>query len=182
MQSLRLAGGLDEARAVAAKALAAKPDDPAVLAEVGKVRLAAGEPEAAIALLGKAAAGNAQDWRARSALGLAYDRLGEYDHADASYEAALAIAPDNATILNNFALSRAMANDFAQARTLAQRAAAAAGADLRVRQNLALIDALSGDMAGAEALTRRDLPPPLARATLDYYRRLAAATAARRAQ
>ncbi len=37
-------------------------------------------------------------------------------------------------------------------------------------------------MAGAEELTRHDLPPPLANATLDYYRQLAAATTAPRHQ
>ncbi len=104
MQSLRLAGGLDEARAVAAKTLAASPNDPAVLAEVGKVKLAAGDADAAVALLQKAVAADPQDWRSRSALGLAYDRLGDFDRADASYKAALAVAPDNAAVLNNFAL------------------------------------------------------------------------------
>ncbi len=172
MQSLRLAGGLDEARAVAAKALAARPNDPAILAEVGKTRLATGQAADAIKLLHLAAASDAGDWRIRSALGLAYDRLGDYAHADENYQAALALSAENAAVLNNFALSRAMAGDIPGARALAQRAVAAAGADLRMRQNLALIYALSGNMAKAEELTRRDLPPALARDTLAYYREL----------
>ena len=175
MRSLRLVGGLDEAQAVAAKALKLKPDDPAVLAEVGKVKLAKGEATEAAALLARAVNGDAHDWKLRSALGLAYDRLGDYGRADRSYEAALRIAPDNAAVLNNFALSRAMANDLDGARGLARRAIAAPGADLRVRQNLALIYALSGNMPKAEELTRRNPPPALARQTIEYYRDLAAA-------
>jgi Flp pilus assembly protein TadD len=176
IRSLRLAGGLDEAQAVAAKALKLKPDDPALLAEAGKVKLAMGEAAAAARFLARAAAADAGDWRLRSALGLAYDRLGKYGRADQNYEAALKLSPDNAAVLNNFALSRAMANDLDGARGLAQRASAAPGADLRVRQNLALIYALSGDISKAADLTRRDLPPALARQTIQYYRDLAAAS------
>jgi Flp pilus assembly protein TadD len=175
MQSLRLVGSLAEANEIATKAVAAKPDDPTVLAEAGKVKLAGGNAKEAVRLLEKAAAADAQDWRTRSALGLAFDRLGEWDAADRSYQAALTVSPDNAAVLNNYALSRAMAGDIAEARALAQRAASAAGADLRVRQNLALIYALSGSMAKAEELTRRDLPPTEARETIEYYRELTAA-------
>lgn len=170
MQSLRLAGGLDEARSVEAKALAARPHDPTVLAEAGKVQLAAGQPVDAIKLLQQADAG---DWRVRSAMGLAYDRLGDYARADENYRAALDLSADNAAVLNNYALSRVLAGDIAGARALAQRATAASGANLRVRTNLALIYALSGNLAKAEELTRRDLPPALARDTLNYYRELA---------
>ncbi len=180
MQCLRLIGGLDEASAVADKAVAARPADADVLAEAGKVKLASGQPDAAVDLLQRAIAADAKDWRTRSALGLAYDRLGDYDSADESYKTALAISPDNASILNNYGMSRAMANDLDSARTLLLHAAMMPNADVRVRQNLALVYALSGDIAKAEELTRRDLPPALANATLDYYRQLAAAAPASR--
>lgn len=174
MQSLRALGALDQARDVAAVALAANPDNPAVLAEVGKVRLARGDLQDAVTLLERAAALEPKDWKVRSALGVAYDRLGDPTKAEDSYKAALRIAPDNAAVLNNYALSRAMAHDLPGARALLQRAVAGVGSDVRVRQNLALIYALSGDMTQAEALTVHDLPPDLARKTLAYYRELAA--------
>ena len=173
METLRLTGGLDEARAVAEKALATRPDDPGVLAEAGKVKLATGQLDDAIKLLKRAVAADDKDWKSRSALGLAYDRVGEYAKAEEMYRAALAIAPDNAAVLNNYALSRAMANDLASARELLQHAAASPSADVRVRQNLALIYALSGDMAKAEELTRHDLPPAMVGQTLEYFRQLA---------
>ena len=161
-------------RAAAAAALAANPDNPDVLAEAGKVKLASGDLNGAVKLLQRAADLDAQDWKVRSALGVAYDRLGNRQKAEESYQAALKISPDNAAVLNNLALSRAMAHDLAGARELLQRAVASAGSDVRVRQNLALVYALSGDMTQAEALTLHDLPPDLARDTLAYYRTLAA--------
>ena len=172
MRTLREMGALDQARDVADKVAAAKSSDPTLIGEVGKVRLATGELPEAVRLLGQAAELNPLDWRARSALGVAYDRLGDSKRAAESYQAALQVSPDNPAVLNNYALSRAMANDLTGARELLQRAVNGAGADVRVRQNLALIYALSGNMAQAEALTLRDLPPDLARATLAYYREL----------
>ncbi len=174
MQSLRTLGALDQARDAAAKALAANPDNPAVLAEAGKVKLASGELNDAVKFLQRASDLDPQDWKSRSAAGVAYDRLGNRQKAEESYQAALKISPDNAAVLNNLALSRAMAHDLAGARELLQRAVASAGSDVRVRQNLALVYALSGDMTQAEALTLHDLPPDLARETLAYYRELAA--------
>jgi Flp pilus assembly protein TadD len=180
MQTLRLTGGLDEARSVAAKALSTKPADPGILAEAGKVKLATGQIDEAIKLLQSAVAADTTDWKSRSALGLAYDRVGDYAKAEDCYAEALAIAPDSASVLNNYALSRAMANDLPAARDLLQRAAAEPDADIRVRQNLALVYALSGNMAKAEELTRRDLPPALVRPAIDYYRQLAASAATKR--
>jgi Flp pilus assembly protein TadD len=180
MKALRLIGGLDEARAVAEKALAAKTTSPAVLAEAGKVKLATGQLDDAIRLLKRAVAADPKDAKSLSALGLAYDRLGDYKGAESWYRAALALAPGDAAVLNNYGLSRAMANDLDGARTLLQRAAAAPNADLRVRQNLALVYALSGEMDKAEELARHDLPPALVSETLDYYRRLAAVATTRR--
>jgi Flp pilus assembly protein TadD len=173
LQSLREVGAIDQANSVATQILASKPSDAAIVGEVGKVRLAGGQLNEAIKLLQRAGELDAQDWKSRSALGVAYDRLGDARKAEESYQAALAVSPNNASVLNNFALSRAMANDLSTARDLLQRAVSSANGDLRVRQNLALIYALSGNMAQAEALTLRDLPPDAARETLAYYRELA---------
>jgi Flp pilus assembly protein TadD len=180
MQSLRMSGGLDEARGVAAKVIASKVTDPAVIAEAGKVKLATGQVDDAIRLLKQATSDNGKDSSSLAALGLAYDRLGEFQQADAYYNKALAIAPNDANVLNDYALSQLMANNLADALNLMQRAAASPNADLRVRQNLALVYALSGNMTKAEELTRRDLPPAMVGATLDYYRQLAAAAPLKR--
>ncbi len=173
MSSLRELGEIEPARQVADQIQAVKPNDGAVLAEIGKVRLASGQLPQAVAALQRATELEPGDWRTRSALGVAHDRLGDRARAEENYRGALAISPDNPVVLNNLALSRAMANDLAGARELLQRAVANSRADVRVRQNLALVYALSGNMAQAEALTLQDLPPDLARETLAYYRELA---------
>jgi len=173
MQSLRAMGALEPAREVAEKAIAAKPNDPAIVGEVGKIRLADGQLDDAVTLLKRASDLDPKDWKARSALGVAYDRLGDSKKADEAYQAALKVSPENPAILNNQALSHAMADDLPGAREILQRAVASPAADIRVRQNLALIYALSGDMAKAEALTLRDLSPDAARERLAYYRELA---------
>lgn len=173
MQSLREMGDLDQARQVADAVLLAKPNDAMVVAEVGKVRLASGQLPNAVSLLQRAVELDPADWKSRSALGVAYDRLGDSAKAEEAYRAALGISPNNPVVLNNLALSRVLANDLAGARELLQRAVASSRSDVRVRQNLALLYALSGNMAQAEALTLQDLPPDLARATLAYYRELA---------
>ncbi len=173
MQSLREMGDLEQARTVADAVLLARPNDATVVAEVGKVRLASGQLPNAVALLQRAVELDPADWKSRSALGVAYDRLGDSAKAEESYRAALGISPNNPVVLNNLALSRVLANDLAGARELLQRAVDSSRADVRVRQNLALLYALSGNMAQAEALTLQDLPPELARATLAYYRELA---------
>jgi Flp pilus assembly protein TadD len=173
MQTLREQGDLEQARQVADAVLLAKPNDAAVVSEVGKVRLASGQLPNAVALLQRAVELDPGDWKSRSALGVAYDRLGESAKAEETYRAALGISPNNPVVLNNLALSRVLANDLPGARDLLQRAVASSRSDVRVRQNLALLYALSGNMAQAEALTLQDLPPDLARATLAYYRELA---------
>lgn len=173
MQSLREMGDLEQARQVADAVLVTKPNEAVVVAEVGKVRLASGQLPNAVALLQRAGELDTADWKSRSALGVAYDRLGDSAKAEAVYQEALGISPNNPVVLNNLALSRVLANDLAGARELLQRAVAGSRSDVRVRQNLALLYALSGNMAQAEALTLQDLPPEMARTTLAYYRDLA---------
>lgn len=174
LQNLREMGSFDQARETAGKLLAGKPDQPKLVAEFGKIELASGRFKEAVQQLERSVTLDSTDWTVHSALGIAYDRLGEYDHADASYQAALAISPGNPAVLSNFALSKAMAGDLKAARVLLQQAAAGGGADARVRQNYALVSALGGDLARAEELTKKDLPPELARDTIAYYRELAA--------
>jgi Flp pilus assembly protein TadD len=177
LQNLRDMGSFDQARESAGKMLAANPDQPALVAELGKIELAAGRLKEAVQALERAIASDGRDWKSHSALGVAYDRQGEYVRAETAYREALALAPDNPTVLNNLALSKAMAGDLPGAQTLLQRASSANSADTRVRQNYALVLALGGDIAQAEELTRRDLPPDLARDTIAYYRELAAGAA-----
>jgi Flp pilus assembly protein TadD len=46
-------------------------------------------------------------------------------------------------------------------------------ASAQARQNLALLMALKGDSEAAERLARKDLPPAVAEANIEYYKSLA---------
>ena len=179
LQNLREMGSFDQARETASKLLAGKPDEPKLVAEFGKIELASGRFKEAVQLLEHAVTLDGGDWTAHSALGIAYDRLGDYGRAEKSYQAALAISPDNPVVLSNLALSKAMAGDLKGAKALLQQASMSNHADARVRQNYALVSALGGDLARAEELAKQDLPPDLAQDTIAYYRELAAGATAK---
>ena len=72
-------------------------------------------------------------------LGISCDRMGRHDEARAHYEKAAGLSPGNARILNNLALSRAMAGDLETGLQLLERAATLPAAPAQVQANLQLI-------------------------------------------
>jgi Flp pilus assembly protein TadD len=113
----------------------------------------------------------ARDWQTHSALGIAYDILGRHHQARDSYSAALTVAPDNPTVLNNLALSHALTGEVDQGIAILARVATAYGSTAQLRQNLALLYAMKGDTAKAAEIARRDLSPDEIANNLDYFRR-----------
>ena len=90
------------------------------------------------------------DWTLYSALGVSYDQLGNQASARTAYEHALALRPDEASVLNNYALSRMLANDPEGARILIARAEAAGGAsDPKIAANIAMLNKLAPAPAAA---------------------------------
>ena len=67
------------------------------------------------------------DWKLISARGTVLAKQGRYRDAIAFYERALALAPEQASILNNLALAHAMEGHPDKAEPLLKRAAAAGG-------------------------------------------------------
>lgn len=125
-----------------------------LLAERGKVLLAGGQAERALAPLREAAGLAPGDWQVANALGIAHDRLERFDEAETAYRQALALSPDNPEVLNNLGLSRALAGDLPAGLALLRQAAAAPGLPpgLRdnVRENLRLLEGLkAGRKAGS---------------------------------
>ena len=122
-----------------------------------------GKPGQAIAPLTTVAQMQPNNWRARSALGIAYDFLDEYDKAQTYYEEALAISPGDTIILNNYAFSRALARDIDHALELISKAQRISGdKNPQLRQNHALFLALSGDLEQATEILRKNLPREMA--------------------
>lgn len=173
-RSLRRLGRSTEAEALVERALKTIARNHVLLAEAGKVQLSLGKAMPAIDSLSRAEALGAKAWDIYTALAVAYDRVGMFDQAEARYRKALELSPDNAIVLNNFALSRAQAGDLDQAIENLRRASALPEATPRMRQNLALFFAIKGDLKAAEDLVLRDLPPKDAAANMAYYRQLRA--------
>jgi Flp pilus assembly protein TadD len=112
------------------------------------------------------------DWRIISARGTVLAKLGSYRDAIPLYERALALAPNQPSILNNLALAHAMEGQADKAEPLLRRAAAADGKDPRVNQNLSLVLGLQGKYDEARVVAARDLPADNAADNVDYVRRI----------
>jgi Flp pilus assembly protein TadD len=97
------------------------------------------------------------DWRVLSAQGAAADQLGQHQQAQALYETALRIKPDDPGVLSNLGLSYALSQKLPEAETVLRKAAAQPNADVRARQNLSLVLGLQGKFAEAEEVARQDM-------------------------
>ncbi|MFN7536011.1 MAG: hypothetical protein ACK5QD_13880 [Brevundimonas sp.] len=179
--ALRLANALielgqgEQAATIAQAALAARPMDRDLLMTLGRAHIARGEAFFGIAALEQARDLQPGDWRAWSLLGVAYQQVRRPADAEAAWAEGLRLAPEQPALLANIAMARLTAGDAAAAETLLRRAAAQAGAGLKVQQNLALVLGLQGKSTEAEALLRRNLPPDQADANLAWLQARAAA-------
>ena len=143
-QLLRLAGQYPEAIRHLSQLMMVASDDGHVIAEYGKTLAAMGRPSDAVNFLTRAEQLQPGDWTILSALGVAYDQIGDQKSAQQAYEHALAIKPEESSVLNNYALSRMLAKDPDMARKLAQRAESAGGnSDIKIARNIALIHSLA---------------------------------------
>lgn len=91
--------------------------------------------------------------------------------ADRAYRAGLAIAPDNASLMNNLALSLALRGD-AEAVSLLNRLVARPEASLRQRLNLALAYGLLGRPEAAAKVARELLDEASVQSNLAAYDRI----------
>lgn len=132
-EGLRLLEGLPETE---------MPRPATLLLEHGKVAIAAGRADLALSRLTQARAAGLDTWQVAATLGIAYDRLERFAEAEREYRAALAVAPDTISVLNNYALSRALAGSLEEGLQILRRAVALPGAPPMVTFNLALLEDL----------------------------------------
>jgi Flp pilus assembly protein TadD len=78
-------------------------------------------------------------------------------------------------VLNNLALSEAVAGELDKAIATLRRAADLPSATMQTRENLALLLAMKGDTEQAANLTRHDLTDAQAKANIETYRTWATA-------
>jgi Flp pilus assembly protein TadD len=149
-QLARTAGDYDQAIHILSQLMLVASDDPRVVAEYGKSLAQQGRAQEATEFLNRAIELSAGDWTLYSALGVSYDQLGNQASARVAYEHALALKPNEASVLNNYALSRMLAGDTDGARILMARAQAAGGAtDAKIAANIALVNKLAPTVAVA---------------------------------
>ena len=144
-QMLRLAGNYSEALSHLSQLMLVAADESTVISEYGKTLVSMGRADEAEKFLTRAEELQPNDWTIYSALGVAYDEIGNQKEAQVNYEHALALRPGEPSVLNNYALSRMLAKDPVSARKLAERAetANAAAKDEKIARNIALIRSMA---------------------------------------
>ncbi len=145
-QAQRLTGHYDEAIHTLSQLMLVASDDPRVVGEYGKTLTEKGRAQDAVQFLTRATELQPTEWSFYSALGVAYDQVGDQAAARTAYEHALRLKPNDPSVLNNYALSRMLANDPVMARQLIARAQAAGGAsDPKIARNIELVNKLAAD-------------------------------------
>lgn len=170
----RLEGQNDRAAITAMLGLGAHPDDPSLLMTGGRAFVALARGNRAAPLLVRLTELEPQNWRAFSLAGVAYDYMGRTQDARRYYGQALALRPNEPTVLANLALSHVLTGDPAQAEAILRGAVQQPGASAQVRQNLSLVLGLQGKFEEAERIARQDMPANVAAENIAYLREMVA--------
>ncbi|HLW93006.1 MAG TPA: tetratricopeptide repeat protein [Roseiarcus sp.] len=173
-RALRALNRYDQAVAVIQSAAVKAPNDFEILGALGKALADDGQLQRAADVLSRSYAPENPDWSDMSAQGSVADQLGDHAAAQGFYLSALKIAPNEPSILNNLGLSFALTKQLPEAEKILRQAAAAPGADQRVRDNLALVLALEGKFNEAESISRRDMSAEAAAANVTAVRHMIA--------
>lgn len=173
-QALRTLGNFEEALEAAQRVLVVDPRNTEALLEVARSQIARGQGFYAIDPARQARDLAPGDWRPATLLGVAYEQASRNEEALAAHRQAMTLAPNNPTVLTNYALFLAGQGDSARAEALLRTAASRPGAEIAVRQNLALILGLEGRLDEAEKLARQDLPPEIVESNMAYLRNASA--------
>jgi Flp pilus assembly protein TadD len=140
--------------------------------EYGRLALDLDQIAAAKQLLAIADDPGRPDWRVVSARGAVLAKEGNYDEAIPFFEKALALSPDQPSVLSNLALAQAMNGKPAKAESLLRQAAATDGNSPRIRQNLALVLGLQGKYDEAKLVAARDMPMTNATENADFLQQV----------
>jgi len=170
--ALRSAGQPQQAVAVVEAGLAIYPNDVDLKVNYAKALSAAGNYQQALTVIADAIRPDAPDWNALLVKGAILDQMGNNTEARATYQQALLIAPNEASLEGNLGLSYAMTNNLDQAEQHLRRAVSMRGATSKIRQNLALVIGLQGRFEEAQKLFAAELPPDQVQANMAYIKGL----------
>lgn len=157
-RNLKALGAKEQAFAAVAQAYTINPNHKGLASEYGRLALEQEQISLAEKLLAQADDPINPDWKTISARGTVLAKQGKYRDAIPHYERALALSPNQTSVLNNLALAHAMNGHAEQAEPLLRQAAADQSADPKVSQNLALVLGLEGKHEDAKAVMIRNLP------------------------
>lgn len=169
-QALRADGRTGQAVEVLQRAMVQFPRDAGIASAYGKALAENGDFDEALKVVRAANDPRVPDWRLTSAEGAIHDQLGNPGEARRLYQAALKLAPEEPSVLNNLGLSYVFTSELGRAEATLKRAVASPRADSRVRQNLALVVGLQGRFEEADRLAAAELPPEEAKANVAYLR------------
>lgn len=160
-QMLRLAGSYPEAIRHLSQLMLVAGDDSRVISEYGKTLAAMGRASDAVNFLTRAQQLQPNDWTVYSALGVAYDQIGDQKSAQINYGQALKLNPEEPSVLSNYALSRMLDKDPEMARGLAARAEKAGGSrDAIIARNIAMIRSIAPE-APVQQAAQAPAPAPI---------------------
>ena len=158
------------------RAYQANPQNPTIASEYGRLLLGSGKSMQAQRVLGRIDAKANPDWHNLSALGTIEARNGSYEKATEYFRQANELAPKQASVINNLALSLALGGKPDEAENLLRNADDSGRFGARLRQNLALVLALQGKYDEAQAMATTDLTPKQASINIAYLKKMLATT------
>ncbi|MBT4005746.1 MAG: tetratricopeptide repeat protein [Rhodospirillales bacterium] len=167
-ETLAAAGAYDEARNIMAKAVRIEPTNTRAIRGFANILISMGEPALAIPYFEEAITIHAQA-ATHNGHGVALDQINKPAEAKAAYRAGLSLAPGNASLKGNLALSLALTGDHDGAIALLSKMVRQGASTPRIRQNLALIYGLVGRNTNARILLRIDLDERSVANNIAYY-------------
>ena len=171
-KNLKALGEKDRALAVLQQASMYNSDHKGLASEYGRLALENDQAQLAEKLLMRAEDPLKPDWKVISAQGAAIAKQGRHRDAIPLFERAIALSPDNPSILNNLGMAQAMNGDAPKAEATLRKASELPGAAPRVRQNLALVLGLQGKFDEAKQMAGTDLSPEKVAASIAYLRNM----------
>jgi Flp pilus assembly protein TadD len=137
-------GRLDDAEAVLTRRLGAAPHDTEVLRTLGAVEVMSGKQAAAMQSLSAVLMSKPDDLKAMVDKGVALDMLHRHAEAQGLYRHVLTLAPQDAAVSNDLALSLLLSGQAAAGARVLAPFRENAGLPERIRTNLGIMDAARG--------------------------------------
>lgn len=168
------AGQKDQLIRVLETTITHNPDDPKLVAYLGKELILTGRSKAGVEQLNKAINAGEANWKNYSALGSGYDQMGQHAQAREAYNKALQLNPNEVAIHNNVGMSYILEGNLQMAETSLRAAQKLPEGEFNqtLRQNLALAVGLQGRFDEARDIASRDLPPDQVEQNLAFLKKM----------